>query len=118
MACYRQEPFCSCELTVIWKALPDSDYGEIVRLLILTGQRREEIGALRWSEIDLEARNIALPPARTKNSRPHDVPLSDQALLILKSRPAHAGRDQVFGDGPLPTATPPRRTTRPSSPTT
>jgi integrase len=88
------------ELTVIWKALPDSDYGASVRLLILTGQRREEIGALRWSEVDLEARNIALPPARTKNSRPHDVPLSDQALSILKSRPAHAGRDPVFGDGP------------------
>jgi integrase len=88
------------ELAVIWKALPDSDYGAIVRLLILTGQRREEIGALRWSEVDLEAREIALPPARTKNNRPHDVPLSDQALSILKSRPAHAGRDLVFGDGP------------------
>jgi integrase len=88
------------ELTVIWKALPDSDYGAIVRLLILTGQRREEIGGLRWSEVDLEARQIALPAARTKNHRPHDVPLSDEALLILKSRPAHAGRDLVFGDGP------------------
>jgi integrase len=88
------------ELAVIWKALPDSDYGAIVRLLILTGQRREEIGALRWSEVDLEAREIALPPARTKNNRPHDVPLSDQALSILKSRPAHAGRDLVFGGGP------------------
>jgi integrase len=88
------------ELAAIWKALPDSDYGAIVRLLILTGQRREEIGALQWSEVDLEAREIALPPARTKNKRPHDVPLCDQALSILKSRPAHAGRDLVFGDGP------------------
>src|SRR5215831_3385811 len=88
------------ELAAIWKALPDSDYGAIVRLLILTGQRREEIGALRWSEVDLEVREIALPAARTKNHRPHDVPLSEQALAILKSRPAHAGRDPVFGDGP------------------
>jgi integrase len=88
------------ELAVIWKALPDSDFGAIVRLLILTGQRREEIGALRWSEVDLEAREAALPPARTKNKRPHDVPLSNQALSILKSRPAHADRDLVFGDRP------------------
>jgi len=88
------------ELAVIWKALPDSDYGAIVRLLILTGQRREEIGALRWSEVDFEGREIALPPARTKNNRPHDVPLSKPALAILQSRPARAGRDLVFGDGP------------------
>jgi integrase len=88
------------ELAVIWKVLPDSDYGAIVRLLILTAQRREEIGALRWSEVDLEGCEITLPPARTKNNRPHDVPLSKPALAILKSRLAHAGRDLVFGDGP------------------
>jgi len=88
------------ELAAIWKALPDSDYGAIVRLLILTGQRREEIGGLRWSEVDLEAREITLPATRTKNHRPHDVPLSGQALAILKSRPAHAGRDLIFGNGP------------------
>jgi integrase len=88
------------ELAVIWKALPESDYGAIVRLLILTGQRREEIGALRWSEVDVEGGAIALPPARTKNKRPHDVPLSKLALAILESRPARAGRDLVFGDGP------------------
>jgi integrase len=88
------------ELAVIWKALPDSDYGAIVRLLVLTGQRREEIGALRWSEVDLEGREIALPPARTKNNRPHDVPLSKPALAILKSCHARAGRDPIFGDSP------------------
>jgi integrase len=88
------------ELAVIWKALPDSDYGAIVRLLILTGQRREEIGALRWSEVDLVKREIALPSARTKNHRAHDIPLSDQALAVLKSRPARAGRDLMFGVGP------------------
>jgi integrase len=88
------------ELTVIWKALPDSDYGAIVRLLILTGQRREEIGAMRWSEIDFEERLIALPPARTKNNRPHDVPLSQAAVAILKSHHARVGQDLVFGDSP------------------
>jgi integrase len=76
------------ELAVIWKALPDSDYGAIVRLLILTGQRREEIGAMRWSEIDFKERLIALPPARTKNNRRHDVPLSQAAVAILKSHHA------------------------------
>jgi integrase len=80
--------------------LPDSDYGEIVKLLILTGQRREEIGALRCSEVDLEETVIMLPPDRTKNGRPHEVPLSPPALAILKSHTARAGRDFLFGDGP------------------
>src|SRR5262249_46242340 len=39
------------ELAAIWNALPEGDYGRIVKLLMLTGQRREEIGGLRWSEI-------------------------------------------------------------------
>jgi integrase len=69
-------------------------------LLILTGQRREEIGALQWSEVDLEEPVITLPPARTKNCRPHEVPLSKLALEILKSRPARAGRDSIFGRRP------------------
>ncbi len=96
----RERVLADRELALIWRTLPDSDYGEIVRLLMLTGQRREEIGALRWSEVDLEERIIKLPPARTKNSRPHEVPLSKPAFAILKSRPARAGRDSIFGNGP------------------
>ena len=49
----RERVLSDLELTAIWQALPDNDYGKIVRLLILTGQRREEIGGLRWSEIDM-----------------------------------------------------------------
>jgi len=48
-------------LATIWNALPDTDYGRIVKLLVLTGQRREEIGGLHWSEIDLDKRMISLP---------------------------------------------------------
>jgi integrase len=88
------------ELAAIWCALPPSDYGAIVRLLILTGQRREEIGGLLWSEVDFERHMISLPSERTKNRRPHDVPLSKLAFAILKSHPARAGRDPLFGDGP------------------
>jgi len=96
----RDRVLADHELAVIWHALPDSDYGKIVKLLILTGQRREEIGALRRSEVDLEKLVITLPPERTKNDRPHEVPLSKSALAILKSHPARAGRNFMFGDGP------------------
>ena len=96
----RDRVLADRELAIIWHALPDSDYGEIVKLLILTGQRREEIGALRRPEVDLEETVITLPPDRTKNGRPHEVPLSKLALAIVKSRPPRAGRDFLFGDGP------------------
>jgi integrase len=74
------------ELAAIWRALSPGDYGDIVRLLVLTGQRREEIGGLRWSEVDLERGVIRLGAERTKNKRPHEVPLAPLARAILASR--------------------------------
>ena len=87
------------ELATVWNGLPENDYGRIVRLLILTGCRRDEIGSLRWSEIGKEARLIALPGERTKNGRVHDVPLSKAALEIIDSIPRRINRDFVFGEG-------------------
>jgi integrase len=87
------------ELRSIWNSLGNDAYSDIVRLLALTGQRRGEIGSLRWSETDFDKAVIALPAERTKNSRPHDVPLSDTALSILNARPRLAGRDYVFASG-------------------
>jgi integrase len=58
-------------------------YGSIIGLLTLTGQRRDEIGALRWSEVDFVRRVISLPGERTKNGRPHEIPMSPSVLSIL-----------------------------------
>src|SRR5262249_21159035 len=88
------------ELRSIWNALGNDPYGDIVRLLALTGQRRLEIGHLNWKEVDLGKGVISLPAERTKNSRPHDIPLSDPALAILKPRPRLAGSEHVFTSGP------------------
>jgi integrase len=87
------------ELRSIWNALPENDYGNIVRLLALTGQRRDEIGSLRWREVDFDKAVIALPAERTKNGKPHDIPLSPAALAILQRQPRLAGREYVFGSG-------------------
>jgi integrase len=95
----RDRVLTDVELVKIWKAAPDGDYGNIVKLLMLTGQRRDEIAALRWAEIDTDARLIALPKERTKNSRPHDVPLSAPASAILDAVPVRDERDFVFGRG-------------------
>jgi integrase len=95
----RERVLSNAELAQIWRAAGDDPYGTVVRLLILTGQRREEIGGLRRSETDFAARLIRLPAERVKNGRPHDVPLSDPAIALLRAVPVMAGRDFVFGSG-------------------
>jgi integrase len=85
------------ELTAIWNQCRDDDFGRIVRLLLLTACRREEIGGLRWSEVDLETGKMLLPKERTKNRRPLALILPETARSILKAAPRRAGRDLVFG---------------------
>jgi len=93
------------ELAALLKALGKDDFSDIIRLLLLTGQRREEIGGLRWSEIDFGRNLIILPPDRTKNKRLHELPMSTQvqAILDLRRLQKHpryggdGGNEFVFG---------------------
>jgi len=87
------------ELADIWLSCEKTDYGRIVKLLLLTGARRNEIANLLWSEINFEKREIELPAERTKNGYPHAVAISDQVLEILQSVIPIQGRDFVFGEG-------------------
>jgi integrase len=84
------------ELAAVWRAAGDDDFGKIVRLLILTGQRRSEVGGMAWSE--LERGTWTIPGQRTKNGRAHTLPLSGLALSIIDAVPQRVGRDQLFGD--------------------
>jgi integrase len=93
----RERVLTDDELTAVWSAAPASDFGRIVRLLLLTSQRRTEIASLRWDEI--VDGTITLSRERTKNGRAHVVPLSPQALAVLESAPRRVGRELVFGEG-------------------
>jgi Integrase len=95
----RDHVIRDAELAAIWNACRDDDYGRIVRLLILTAQRRDEVGAMDAEEIDEVQALWAIPRERTKNGLPHDVPLSKAALEILHDAPRRIGRSLVFGDG-------------------
>ena len=66
------------ELLLVWKAAGVVGYpfGPMVRLLMLTGQRREEVAALPWSEVRRADRMWLLPGDRAKNGQPVDTPLS------------------------------------------
>jgi len=92
------------ELREIWASLRDDAYGDIIRLLVLCGARRDEIGAVRWSEVNLESALIELPPERVKNARERIIMLSQPALAILQNRPRLTWPDGspctfVFGRG-------------------
>jgi integrase len=85
------------ELRAIWCACQDDDFGRIVRLLLLTGCRREEIGALRWTEVNFDTSVLTIPGTRTKNHRSLVLPLPAFAIDLLRSAPRRADRDYVFG---------------------
>jgi integrase len=86
------------ELVQVWRATGnDHDHDRIVRLLILTGCRREEIGGLAWAEVNTGARQLELPTMRTKNNRPHIVPLSKAAIAVLAGVERREGNPFVFG---------------------
>ena len=87
------------ELASVYRHAGTGDYGDVLRLLVLTGQRREEVGGMLWSEVDLDKALWPIGAERTKNGLPHDVPLSQPAVAILKARARPKGRDLVFGLG-------------------
>jgi integrase len=96
----RERVLDADEIKAIWGACDDGDFGTIVKLLLLTGQRRNEIADLRWSsEIDFNAGLIKLPAARTKNAHPHNIPMSGAVIGILAARLNARGnaRDLLFG---------------------
>jgi integrase len=85
------------EIAEIWAALKNDAYSDIIKMLILTGARRAEIGALKWDEVDFERNLISLPGSRTKSGRPHSITLSNHAVEIIRKRPRD--RAFVFGRG-------------------
>ena len=77
------------ELRLIWRACDVTGwpFGPLVRLLMLTGQRREEVAGMRWSEVDLDRNLWTIPRERAKNNQAHEVPLSSRAVAVLASIP-------------------------------
>jgi integrase len=99
----RDRVLDNSEIMSLWTACDDLDasgvgeaFGAIAKLLLLSGQRRSEVAYLPWSEIDAGKRMWSLPGERTKNGKPHNVPLSRQALAILDKVPCIAGSPFVF----------------------
>jgi integrase len=63
---------------------------------ILTAARTGEIIGARWNEIDLEAKVLTVPASRMKSNREHRVPLSAEALAVLRKLIKGEPEDHVF----------------------
>jgi integrase len=93
----RDRVLSDLELVAVWKACGDDDFGRIIKLCILLAQRRSEIGGMCWKEFDPDPNTWKLPAARSKNHKPHALPLPALALDIIQSVPVQLGRDHLFG---------------------
>ena len=94
----RDRVLTDVETVKVWKAVAAdaTPYGPIVRLLLLTGQRRDEVRGMTWGEIAPDLATWTIPGERTKNGLPSVVPLSTPAQAILRARLAVV-RDQRRG---------------------
>jgi integrase len=93
----RQRALEDHELRAIWQHAGADAYGKIIRILMLTGQRRQEIGGLRWDEITVGERGavLTLPDVRSKTGQRHVLPLVPEVVSIIESMPRTG--QHVFG---------------------
>ncbi len=84
------------EIAKLWRAFDELGYpfGHVFKLLLLTGARRNEVGGITWSEIEDDTWHLA--GERTKNGRPHLVPLSTLAKAVIDAVPRMDDSDYLF----------------------
>jgi integrase len=84
------------EIRAVWSASPAGDtFGDLVKILLLTGQRREKVVAMRWSDISDEG-VWSLPTEKREKGNIGAIALPKMALEIVRSRPRFASNSHVF----------------------
>lgn len=92
----RERNLSAPEMRAVWYAVPDEQAGDVVRLMMLCGQRTQETIKVDGSEIDLKGALWHMPAEKTKGRKhPHTIPLPRQAVEIFRRLAA------LHGDGPL-----------------
>lgn len=83
----KSRALTDAEVRAMWRAADEwgFPYGHAVKLLMLTGQRRDEIGDALWRDVDLDRALLVVPESRAKNrAGDHEVLLSAPALAVLE----------------------------------
>ena len=94
------------ELRWFWAACDvlDHPFGNLFKMLLLTGARREELARMEWTELSDDMSVLRLPGSRTKNHRPHNLPIAPLARAILAGVPRTGERYVFSTDGIRPIA--------------
>jgi integrase len=97
----RERVLAPSELGAIWRAsgeITNPMFAAFVRVLMLTLQRREEVGAMQWAELDdpQDPKLWTVPGERAKNGKAHLVHLSEPVRATLRALPAVKGNQHVF----------------------
>jgi integrase len=85
----RDRVLSDFELLLVWQAaeMLGGPGGLLIKLLMLTGQRRSEVAGMTWDELDLEQGTWTLPGPRVKNGKTHIVPLAAAVVELLAAAP-------------------------------
>ena len=94
----RDRVLCESEVGTLWNVLDGeaAPFGPAIKLLILTGQRRNEVFEADRDEFDLKARLWTIPRHRAKNGVVHLVPLSEEAVTVIESLTARDDSNKLF----------------------
>jgi integrase len=94
----RDRVLADAELAAVWRCCEQAGwpFGDLFRLLAVTGQRLGEVAAMRWENIDLSARIWTVPAELSKNSIANEVPISDLAFEILERLSPLAGHSSGY----------------------
>ena len=84
------------ELRIVWPLLSEAGtFGALLKALLLTAQRRDEVAKMTWTEIGTDG-TWTIPAERYKTKRPNFVPLSRAALAVIAAQTKHDNCDYVF----------------------
>ena len=93
----RERVLTDAELRAIWQATAKpGSFNLIVRMLMLTAQRRDEVADMAWSELSDDCSTWTIPASRAKNGVDSIVPLAPQVQAILEAAPRYAGNALCF----------------------
>ncbi len=97
----RERVLTDDEVRAVWQATGGAGpFNAIVRTLLLTGQRREEVASMTWDEVSPDLSTWTIPASRAKNGAAHIVPLSPEAQAILRAAPRFAKHNDDDDDKP------------------
>lgn len=88
----RERVLTEAEIRTVWQAASVHPYpfALLIKLCLLTGQRRGELNKLQWENIDFEKKTITIPSHIAKNGKEHVFPIEDMSIEVLKALPNHS----------------------------